>query len=141
MFGRNFHQRNGKYNNTKVEIDGIKYDSKKESQRNAYLELMQKQGLISDLKRQVVFELIPTIYEDKVVHLKTKDKIVKRVVQKAVTYKADFTYIKDGQLVVEDVKASASYAALDKTFILKEKMMRYFHGIVIKRVYKANADI
>lgn len=141
MFGRNFHQRNGKYNNTKVEIDGIKYDSKKESQRNAYLELMQKQGLISDLKRQVVFELIPTIYEDKVVHLKTKDKIVQRVAQKAVTYKADFTYIKDGQLVVEDVKASASYAALDKTFILKEKMMRYFHGIVIKRVYKANVDI
>ena len=141
MFGRNFGQRKGKYNNTKVEIDGIKYDSKKESQRNAYLELMQKQGLISDLKRQVVFELIPTIYEDKVVHLKTKDKIVKRVAQKAVTYKADFTYIKDGQLVVEDVKASASYAALDKTFILKEKMMRYFHGIVIKRVYKANADI
>lgn len=141
MFGRNFHQRNGKYNNTKVEIDGIKYDSKKESQRNAYLELMQKQGLISDLKRQVVFELIPTIYEDKVVHLKTKDKIVQRVAQKAVTYKADFTYIKDGQLVVEDVKASASYAALDKTFILKEKMMRYFHGIVIKRVYKANANI
>lgn len=141
MFGRNFGKRKGKYNNTKVEIDGIKYDSKKESQRNVYLELMQKQGLISDLKRQVVFELIPTIYEDKVVHLKTKDKIVKRVVQKAVTYKADFTYIKDGQLVVEDVKASASYAALDKTFILKEKMMRYFHGIVIKRVYKANADI
>ena len=141
MFGRNFHQRNGKYNNTKVEIDGIKYDSKKESQRNAYLELMQKQGLISDLKRQVVFELIPTINEDKVVHLKTKDKIVQRVAQKAVTYKADFTYIKDGQLVVEDVKASASYAALDKTFILKEKMMRYFHGIVIKRVYKANANI
>lgn len=141
MFGRNFGQRKGKYNNTKVEIDEIKYDSKKESQRNAYLELMQKQGLISDLKRQVVFELIPTIHEDKVVHLKTKDKIVKRVAQKAVTYKADFTYIKDGQLVVEDVKASASYAALDKTFILKEKMMRYFHGIVIKRVYKANADI
>lgn len=141
MFGRNFHQRNGKYNNTKVEIDGIKYDSKKESQRNAYLELMQKQGLISDLKRQVVFELIPTIYEDKVVHLKTKDKIVQRVAQKAVTYKADFTYVKDGELVVEDVKASASYAALDQTFILKEKMMRYFHGIVIKRVYKANADI
>ena len=141
MFGRNFGQRKGKYNNTKVEIDGIKYDSKKESQRNAYLELMQKQGLISDLKRQVVFELIPTIYEDKVVHLKTKDKIVQRVAQKAVTYKADFTYIKDGQLVVEDVKASASYAALDKTFILKEKMMRYFHGIVIKRVYKANANI
>ena len=141
MFGRNFGQRKGKYNNTKVEIDGITFDSKKESQRNAYLELMQKQGLISDLKRQVVFELIPTIYEDKVVHLKTKDKIVKRVAQKAVTYKADFTYIKDGQLVVEDVKASASYAALDKTFILKEKMMRYFHGIVIKRVYKANADI
>lgn len=141
MFGRNFGQRKGKYNNTKVEIDGIKYDSKKESQRNAYLELMQKQGLISDLKRQVVFELIPTIYEDKVVHLKTKDKIVQRVAQKAVTYKADFTYIKDGQLVVEDVKASASYAALDKTFILKEKMMRYFHGIVIKRVYKANVDI
>lgn len=141
MFGRNFYQRNGKYNNTKVEIDGVKYDSKKESQRNAYLELMQKQGLISDLKRQVVFELIPTIYEDKVVHLKTKDKIVKRVAQKSVTYKADFTYIKDGKLVVEDVKASASYKALDQTFILKEKMMRYFHGIVIKRVYKANDSI
>lgn len=141
MFGRNFPQRNGKYNNSKVEIDGIKFDSKKESQRNAYLELMQKQGLISELKRQVVFELIPTIYEDKVVHLKTKDKIVQRVAQKAVTYKADFTYIKDGQLVVEDVKASASYAALDQTFILKEKMMRYFHGIVIKRVYKANDSI
>ena len=135
MFGRNFGQRKGKYNNTKVEIDGIKYDSKKESQRNAYLELMQKQGLISDLKRQVVFELIPTIYEDKVVHLKTKDKECERTVQHAITYSADFSYNdRYGNLVVEDVKISPSL--LPKEFILKVKMMRALHGIKVRCIYK-----
>lgn len=131
--------RKRKYGNKKVTIDNIVYDSKKEYERWVFLNTAEQHGLITDLRRQVPFELLPAIYEDKVIHLKTKDKIVTKRIQKAVTYKADFTYKKSDTLVVEDVKGSPKM--IDKVFLIKEKMMRYFHGIAIKRVYNSNEDI
>ena len=107
-----------KYHNKKIEIDGMKFDSKKEYQRYLELKLLQRAGYISDLERQVKFILIPS------------QKINGKVVEREVTYKADFVYKDDsGQTVVEDVKGFKT-----KEYILKRKMMLYFKGIRIKEI-------
>ena len=112
-----------KYNNKKVVVNGITYDSKKEYARHCDLLLMERAGLISQLQRQVKYELIPT------------QRIDGKVVERPISYIADFVYTKDGGLVVEDVKgyrdpASAGYAK----FVLKRKMMLYLYGIRINEV-------
>ena len=106
-----------KYGNRKVERDGIEFDSIKECQRYCELKLMQRAGVISDLQLQVPFELIPA------------QRIDGKVVERAVTYKADFVYKKDGQTVVEDTKGVRT-----KEYIMKRKMMLFFHGIRIVEV-------
>ena len=112
-----------KYKNTKVVVNGVEYDSKKEYARHCDLMLMERAGLISNLQRQVKYELIPT------------QRIDGKVVERPVHYIADFVYTKDGGLVVEDVKdyrnpASAGYAK----FVLKRKMMLHTYGIRITEI-------
>lgn len=130
-----------KYGNSKISFGGVEYDSKRERDRHIFLMGQEKEGKISDLKRQVTFQLLPAYYETIEKQLKTKTKEVKVCVERAVDYIADFTYMKDRQFVVEDVKAAASSRVLDKTYILKRKMMLYFHGIKIKEVYKPTDEI
>lgn len=129
----------GKYKNKKVEYDGFGFDSTKEKDRYVFLKDAEKKGIITDLKRQVKFELIPSIKEKYVKQLKTKEKECERTVQLAISYTCDFQYKKDGAIVVEDVKASPKF--IDPTYILKEKIFRWKFGFSIKRVYKANEEI
>lgn len=141
-FKKGFKREKGKkYNNTKVEFDNIKFDSKREMKRYLVLKEAQDKGIITDLELQPKYELIPAIREEYIKHLKTKDKVETRTVQLAITYTADFRYKKGYITVVEDVKASPNMAALDKAFLLKEKMFRYFFGFPIKRVYKETDPI
>lgn len=49
------------------------------------------------------------------------------------SYYADFVYDKDGETIVEDVKAS-KYFQTD-VYKIKRKLMLYIHGIKIKEVY------
>ena len=130
-----------KYKNTKVEWKGMTFDSKKELARWLVLKGAENNGLISDLKRQVKYELVPGIKERYIEHLKTKDKIKERIVQMPISYKCDFQYVKDGKIVVEDVKASKNLSAIDKSFILKDKLMFFVYGIRIKKVYKPSDEI
>lgn len=131
-----------KYGNTRFFTeDGERWDSKKEHNRWLFLKEAEKKGLISNIRRQVTYELIPSIKETYIEHLKTKDKIKERVVQRPITYTADFVYKKDGMDVAEDVKASPNMAALDKAFLLKEKLFRWKFGYPIKRVYKPTDEI
>ena len=141
LFNRGFNipKKGNKYKNEKVEFDGIKFDSKRERDRYMVLKDAERRGVISELKCQPVFELMPAIYHDEIQHLKTKDKVVKRCDQLAITYRGDFQYIKDGNLVVEDCKISKYL--IPKEYVLKEKMMYYFHKIRIRRVYKPNEEI
>jgi hypothetical protein len=106
-----------KYGNRKVERDGIVFDSVKECQRYCELKLMQRAGVISDLKLQVPFELIPA------------QRIDGKVVERAVVYKADFVYKQDGQTVVEDTKGVRT-----KEYIIKRKLMLWIHSIRIREV-------
>lgn len=128
-----------KYGNKKVEFQGILFDSKREMQRWLILKDAEAKGVISELQRQVTFELIPAVIEEYVVHLKTKDKIQTRVAQRPITYTADACYIKDGEFIVEDCKISPKVKP-DK-YILKSKMMFALKGIRIKEVYKPTDPI
>lgn len=111
-----------KYHSRKVTFDGVTYDSMKEYRRFCELQLMERAGEITDLQRQVVFQLIPAHYETVVVNGKKKRKCVER----ECCYKADFVYNKDGETIVEDVKGKRT-----KEYIIKRKLMRYMKGIVI----------
>lgn len=130
-----------KYRNKKVEYAGISFDSKKEMKRYVFLKDMEDKGVIENLERQVRFVLIPSITEDRIVHLKTKDKVVKKTIQLAITYTCDFRYVHDGVTIVEDIKASPKSAALDNVFLLKEKLFRWRYGFAIKRVYNAEENV
>lgn len=123
-----------KYGNTKTVFNGAEYDSKRERDRHIFLLDAERRGVISDLKRQVTFHLLPAQYETVEKRLKTKTKEVSICAERAVDYIADFTYMKDGKLVVEDCKISKTL--MPKEYVLKRKMMLYFHGIRIKEVYK-----
>ena len=141
LFNRGFvvPKKGNKYKNEKVEFDGYKFDSKRECDRYIVLKDAERRGVISELVCQPKFELVPAVYRDEIKHLKTKDKIVKRCVQLAITYRGDFQYKKDGELVVEDVKISKFL--VPEVFKIKEKLMLAVHGIKIKRVYKSTDEI
>ena len=92
-------------------------------------------GAISNLRRQVVYELIPAQREKSTrVYKKGRKKgqpIEGKIIEKAVNYIADFVYIDSatGKEVVEDAKGMRT-----KDYILKRKMLLYFHGIRIREV-------
>lgn len=118
-----------KYHANAVTIDGIKFPSGKEAERWLFLREAEKRGEISGLQRQVKFELLPSFYKEEIVHLKTKDKIKRRLFQNPVSYIADFVYQKDGQTVVEDTKGFRT-----KEYVIKKKMMYALKGIEIQEI-------
>ena len=122
-----------KYGNSKVSIDGISFDSKREG--NVYLRLkdLQSRGRISDLQIHPKWELQPKLTETYVKHLKTKDKECERTVLLPITYEADFAFYHNGKYIGLDVKISKSL--LPKEYQIKKKMMRYVHGITLTEVY------
>lgn len=135
----NFHTKKSKYNNKKIVNEFGTWDSKKEFKRWLVLKEADAQGVITDLQRQVKFELIPAVREKYIKHLKTKDKECERTIQLPITYTCDFQYTKNGETIIEDVKASPKM--LPKDFVLKEKMMFALKGIKIKRVFSVTDDI
>ena len=138
LFNRGFNipKKGNKYKNEKVEFDGIKFDSKRERDRYMVLKDAERRGVISELKCQPKFTLIPAQYHEEEKQLKTKVKMVKKCDFLAITYTGDFQYVKDGKVVVEDVKGIVT-----PEYKLKEKMMAYFHHIIIRRVKKPNEAI
>lgn len=121
-----------KFFNKKVKTSFGIFDSTSEYKRFLYLKDMEQKGEISNLQRQVTFTIIPNQYMDKEIKLKTKTKIVSRVVEREVTYTCDFLYEKDGETIVEDVKSD--YTRKDREYILKRKLMLYLKGIRLNEV-------
>ena len=79
-----------KYKARKTAYKGAIYDSAKEAERAAELELLQRAGKIRNLRRQVKFTLQEGfLYEGRKI--------------RAIEYVADFVYEADG-LIIEDVK-------------------------------------
>ena len=123
-----------KYNNSKVQTpDGERFDSVKEYKRCLHLRTLQRAGVISDLQRQVKFELVPSQWEpvERYGRHGQRLKDGKKCVETALTYVADFVYKdKEGNLVVEDVKGYTEGAAY-RIFVIKRKLMLYLKGIKI----------
>ena len=111
-----------KYGNRKVRTsDGIVHDSQREATRWAELKLLERAGQIKNLNRQVEFLLIPKQVE----YVGKKVKVLER----EVSYRADFVYQENGQTVVEDVKGVRT-----KDYIIKRKLMLYVRKIKIREV-------
>lgn len=126
-----------KYNNKKVMVDGIKFDSKKEAKRYQELKMLEQAGYITDLKRQAKYVLIPAQYEPtSEVYTKGKEngKLKKgRLIERECAYYADFVYTENGKTVVEDVKGYRDGQAYN-LFTIKRKLMLYVHNIKIKEM-------
>jgi hypothetical protein len=109
-----------KYRNTRCEHQGIKFDSEKERSHWFFLIQQQVAGLISDLQLQVAFTLTERKQRDD------------GTWERASKYVADFTYMRDGKLVVEDVKSIATRK--NRTYIQKRKLMLEKHDITVKEI-------
>jgi hypothetical protein len=99
-----------KYKNQKVEIDGIWFDSKRESRRYIELRMLLKAGEISDLQCQVPYEL-------------------NKGGTHSLKYVADFVYKTKGQTIVEDSKGFKT-----KVYLKKKRLMEKVHNIIIREV-------
>ena len=135
MTWRNYYRAQGsKYNNKKVTIDGITFDSVKEGRRYEELKLAEEAGAIGDLERQVRFELIPAQREPDTRGARGGVKKGK-LLERQVVYIADFVYIDlyTGERVVEDVKGMKQGTAYE-VFKLKRKLMLWRYGIKVKEI-------
>jgi hypothetical protein len=95
------------------------YDSAKEYRRARDLHVAQRAGLISELREQVTFDLIPSQRDAAGV-----------VVERPCRYVADFVYRDaQGNLVVEDTKGLRT-----REYIIKRKLMLWVHGIRISEI-------
>ena len=98
-----------KYNAKKTTVDGIVFDSKRESLRYKELKILLNAGIIKDLVLQPKFELQP--------HYKKNGKTIR-----AIHYIADFSYYDNekGHEVIEDSKGFRT-----ATYLLKKKLFGY----------------
>jgi hypothetical protein len=116
-----------KYGAKKVKIGGQKFDSQKEADRWQDLKWMERAGLIRDLKRQVHFQLTPTVREPDTFGPRGGRKLGK-VILPSSEYVADFTYIETSteKFIVEDVKGYKT-----PEYMLKKKFLYHLRGILI----------
>lgn len=108
-----------KYGNKRaVASDGKVFSSKRECKRYEELLLLRKMRKITDLETQVKYQLLPA-------------QKINGFTERAVTYTADFRYYDRNALrwVVEDAKGAKT-----QQYILRRKMMLYFHGIKIEEI-------
>ena len=104
-----------KYGNKRVYDGDEVFDSRKEHNRWRELLLMQRAGEISGLRRQVKFELLPS--------MKSSHGTIR-----ATYYIADFVYTdtRKREIVVEDVKGVRT-----DVYKLKKKMMLNKYGVEV----------
>lgn len=101
-----------KFLNKKTVVDGIEFDSLKESRRYGQLRLLERAGEITNLE----------------VH----PKYVLSVNDVRIgTYAPDFRYQRSGQVVCEDVKSKPT---ITEMFRWKAKHLKAEHGITVEVV-------
>ena len=107
-----------KVGNKKCSIYGIEFDSIGEKDRFLILLNAQNSGIITNLEMQKQFSL-----DINGVHIGK--------------YTADFSYYKNGKLIVEDFKGKM----ISRDFPLRKKLMLAIHGIEIKIIKKPTESI
>ena len=107
-----------KYGNIRwPDSSGFMHDSKREAARANELILMQRAGVITELRQQVAFALIPA------------QKLSNGQTERGCAYIADFTYRENGEFIVEDAKGKRT-----AEYIIKRKLMKYKYNIEIREV-------
>ena len=102
--------------NVRTEIDGIKFQSKKEGKRYIELKLLQKGSYIRDL----VVQPKAYIIIDKKFNVNTN---------RHITFRPDFSYTKsNGHFVIEDVKGRKAGTQY-RLFLLKKCLMKQIYNI------------
>lgn len=98
-----------KYNARKTVVDGITFDSKAEAARYCELKLLERQGIIEDLRLQPRFRLQDGFTASDGKKIRPLD------------YVADFSYTDGAKKVVEDVKGvkTDAYKIKKKLFLKK----------------------
>lgn len=106
-----------KYNNTKVEVAGYKFDSKKEARRFKELYLLLKAKEIYALSLQPEFEIAKRVFDNSINRWLPARK-----------YIADFKYfdLKSKKWIVEDVKSAITKK--DSTYRLKRHLFLERYG-------------
>ena len=118
-----------KYGNHKIKNAYGTYDSQLEWSRFLFLSNREKEGEITNLRRQGEYLLIPAQYGTEIKHLKTKDKEVRVLLERSCSYVADFVYERDGKIVVEDCKGSKYIITAD--FKIKKKLLLWVPQIPV----------
>ena len=93
------------------------HDSTLEARRAAELVLMERAGVISELRMQHPFLLMAAQYGP-----------AGELWERSATYIADYVYVRDGRTIVEDCKGCKDGTAY-QNFVLKRKMLLFFHGL------------
>ena len=124
--------RRQKYGNIKTRTaDGIDHDSRKEARRWNELLLLERAGMISDLRRQDKYVLIPKQTESVERYSERTGRRLKdgeRTIESECSYIADFVYVDSAtrKTVVE-----VSKGVRTKEYRIKKKLMLYVHGVKI----------
>jgi Fe2+ transport system protein B len=110
-----------KYRSKKTKVDGVTHDSGKEAERWAHLQLLEKAGTITELKRQVPFVLAPAV---RLVGEKRK--------KPALRYFADATYVYKGRQIIEDAKSEPTRKK--EAYRIKKHLMKTVLNLDITEV-------
>ena len=105
-----------------VKVGEEQFDSQAEADRYMELRVAQKEGLIQDLQCHPHFDLIPS------------QKVPGKKGFRAHGYTADFSYMKDGEYIVEDVKSEKTREERD--YIINRKLMWMLHKIYVHEVIR-----
>lgn len=105
-----------KYSNKVTETPDGRFDSEAEYRHWCHLKIRQRVGEISDLRRQVVFELAPAV-------------VIQGRKRPPIRYIADMTYTEGGKTVVADVKG-----AVTGEYRIKRHLLMSVHGIEILEI-------
>ncbi len=103
-----------KYHSKKTKVNDIEFASKREALRYIELKTMLDNGIITDLRLQVPYILVPAFNLGKKRYRKME-------------YVADFVYKQDGIEIVEDCKGYRT-----EIYKMKKKLMAYIYQIEIK---------
>lgn len=105
-----------KYKNKVTETDDGRFDSEAEYRHWCHLKIRLRLGEISNLRRQVVFELAPAV-------------VIQGRKRPPLRYISDMVYEEAGKTVVADVKG-----AVTPEYRIKRHLMASVHGVEIREI-------
>ena len=104
-----------------MELDSFTFDSQKEARRYTELKLLVRVGEISELELQKSFVLAESVKFNNEPRAKP-----------AIRYVADFAYMENGVMIVEDVKSKATKSL--PVYRIKKHLMKSVHDIEIQEI-------